>query len=484
MRALLLATLVCIGCAHPPRAPPLTGWRALHTPHLRLRTDLPPADARTTVEQLETLRAALQTAWSEAEETPGLIEAIVLRDGAELRTFTELTGVATLTARGPLLVTAGSPTSFGDLSPDSAVLAHEMAHDLGHRWMPGAPRWFDEGLASYLESAELIDTGRVRLGAIRRADLEYARAHPLIPLDILALTPWETQGPSAVRALYRSARLWVQVLRTEEGQRMRALEAALHRGVSWRIAWSEARQGLDLARLGEALQRWLRAGDFPTELHRFVVPPISIEEQPLALWEVHVTRAELWSVDTVSADAGNRTRRVREELEAAVVAAPDEPLPRVLLADLETDPDRRRTDAEELRRRYPRSPDAAVFLARVLREQGGPVEGRRGAMLDAVILAPDNVDALTGHALEEARAGELARAFDSLHRAEKLAPWNPTVHVARANILSSLGECDEAGDEVQRALDVLADTPPPGDVEVLVRERARLQASCVPALRR
>jgi hypothetical protein len=149
MRALFLATLVCTGCAHPPRAPPLTGWRALHTPHLRLRTDLPPADARTTVEQLETLRAALQTAWSEAEETPGVTEAIVLRDGAELRTFTELTGIATLTARGPLLVTAGSPTSFGDLSPDRAVLAHEMAHDLGHRWMPGAPRWFDEGYATY-----------------------------------------------------------------------------------------------------------------------------------------------------------------------------------------------------------------------------------------------------------------------------------------------------------------------------------------------
>ena len=229
MRALLVAILVCTGCAHPPRAPPLTGWRALRTPHLRLRTDLPPSDARTTVEQLETLRAALQTAWSEAEETPGMTEAIVLRDDAELRTFTELTGVATLTARGPLLVTAGSPTSFGDLSPDHAVLAHEMAHDLGHRWMPGAPRWFDEGLASYLESAELIDTGRVRLGAIRRVDLEYARAHPLIPLDTLVLTPWETQGPSAVRALYRSARLWVQLLRAEEGQRMRALESALRR---------------------------------------------------------------------------------------------------------------------------------------------------------------------------------------------------------------------------------------------------------------
>ena len=32
---------------------------------------------------------------------------------------------------------------------------------------------------------------------------------------------------------------------------------------------------------------------------------------------------------------------------------------------------------------------------------------------------------------------------------------SPTVHVARANILSSVGECQEAGDSMQRALDVL-----------------------------
>ncbi|MGZ6080624.1 MAG: hypothetical protein ACXWK4_07410, partial [Myxococcaceae bacterium] len=159
--------------------------------------------------------------------------------------------------------------------------AHEMAHDLDHRRMPGAPRWFDEGLAAYLESAELIDAGRVRLGAMPRAELEQARAHRLIPLDTLVQTHWETLDPPALQELYRSARLWVQLLRAEERERLRALEAAVARGVPWRVAWAEARQGLDLALLEEALGRWLRAGDFPTELHRFTAPPTSIEEQPL-----------------------------------------------------------------------------------------------------------------------------------------------------------------------------------------------------------
>ena len=392
--------------------------------------------------------------------------------------------MATITARGPLLVTAGSPTSFGDLSPDHTLLAHEMAHDLDHRRMPGAPRWFDEGLASYLESAELIDANRVRLGAIRRDDLDDARARPLIPLDTVVLTAWETLDRPAALELYRSARLWVQLLRAEEPGRMRRLEAALRIGVPWRVAWAEARRGLDLERLEEALGRWLRAGTFPTEVHRFEVPPTSIAERPLARWEVHVVQAELWSAGISPAGTDDRARRVRAELEAAAAAAPDEPLPRVLLADLETQPDRRLTDAEALRQRYPRSADAAVFLARVLREQGGPVEGRRGAMIDAVVLAPNDVDALTGHALEEARAHDFTRAFETLHRAEALAPWNPTVYVTRASILASLGECQEAVAAVQRALDVLGDAPSPDQIGVLVHERTRLQASCLPAARR
>ena len=483
MRSLLLSTLLLVGCAHGPRSPPLTGWQELRSDHFRLQTDLPPDDARTTIERLETLRAALETAWSEPQDTPGKTEAIVLRDGSELRTFTEWTGLATLTRRGPLLVASGSSAAFGDVSPYLALLAHEVAHDLGRRRMPGAPRWFDEGLASYLETAELVDAGRVRLGEISREDLELARTRPLLPLDTLVQARWETESLPRLLEIYRSARIWVHLLRAEEPARMRALEAALRRGTPWRAAWADARRDLDTSRLEDALRRWLHAGDFPTELHRFSVPAPVSKERPLPPWEVHLAQAELWKAGRSSTDAEKRAARVRAELEAAAAAAPDQPLPRVLLAELETDPDRRREQAEALRRTYPQSPEAAVLLARVLRDDGGPVEGRRKAMLDAVVLAPDDVDALTAHAIEEARAGEYVRAFQSLRRAEALAPWNPTVFFARATSLASLGQCDEASDAAQRALDVLPDAAPAVDVQVLARERARVQASCRPTHR-
>ncbi|HSP19736.1 MAG TPA: hypothetical protein VLQ79_09485, partial [Myxococcaceae bacterium] len=275
----------------------------------------------------------------------------------------------------------------------------------------------------------------------------------------------------------------LQLLRAEEPLRRRALADAVAAGGPWRVAWAEARRGLDLARLQEALRRWLSAGAFPTELHRFAAPANSIDEQPLAPWGVHVALAELWSAGISDADPTERAARVRTELAAAAAASPEEALPRVLLAELETDPDRRRALAERLRAAYPRSPDAAVLLARVLRDQGGPLDGRRATMLDAMLLAPDDADALTAHALEEARAGDFNRAFAALRRAETAAPWSPTVHVARANILASAGECQDASDAVQRGLDVLADAPPPEEVTALVRERARLEASCRPRLR-
>ncbi len=480
MRPFLLAALLALGCAHRPRSPPLDGWRELRSPHFRLRTDLPAADARTTIERLETLRAALQSVWSDADaaDAPGTTLAIVLRDRAELRTFTEWSGLATVTRRGPLLIASGPDVAFGDLSPHQALLAHEVAHGLNRWWMPGTPRWFDEGLAAYLESAELIDAGRVRLGALPREDLEQARTRPLLPLDTVVATAWEMASPGELLEVYRSARLWVHALRAQEPGRMRTLEAAVHRGVPWRVAWSDLRQGLDTAPLEDGLRRGLHAGELPTELRRFPVPPSGANERPLAPWEVHLTRAELWAGGATSFDPEERDPRVRAELEAAARSAPDEPLPRVLLAEFETDPDRRRAQAEALHRAYPRSPDAAVLLARVLRDEGGPVEGRRTAMLDAVALAPDDVDALTAHALEEARVGELARAFQSLRRAEALAPWNPGVFVARAAVLAPLGHCAEAVDAVQRALDVLPDAVSPVEVARLVGERARIRASC------
>ena len=400
----------------------------------------------------------------------------------------------------PIIVTAGSGGEFllGDRSPGQQVLAHEVAHDLIRRRMPGAPRWFHEGLAGYLETVVRLDDRRVRFGGSathlrpgapkwhNQPEIAVGPESPpggILSLDALGTVRWEEATESEVGQLYRSARIWVHLLRAEEPERMRSLEAALAAGTPWRVAWAQLRQGLDIDRLNEKLWRLFQMGGWPTEVRVFPseTPRASpVTERALAPWEVHLCLAELWSLAARMSGGAGLAPRVRTELEAAVAAAPDKPVPHVWLTDLETDPDVRRGRAEALVQRFPASAEARVILARVLRDDGGPPEGRREAALAAITAAPDSVDALTAHAIEEVRAGNAEGALRSVNRAERLEPWNPAAFVARAVVLGAIGKCDQAVDAVQRALDVLPDDPPPGDVRTLVRERERIARTCRP----
>lgn len=428
--------------------------------------------------RLETLRAAIGASWPEPMEVPGSTDAVVLHDPAELRTYSSWVGLATTTRRGPLLVTAGVGVPFGDGSPDVVVLAHEVAHDVNRWRMPLVPRWFDEGLAAYLETVELVGETGVRFGAPGPTLIAEARARGVLPLTTLETLNWETAGFEEAQGYYRSARLWIHLLRAEEPRRMRALETALAGGAPWRTAWPQARAGLDEGRLLDTLHRWLVVGSLPTEFHRYTPPTISLAERALAPWEVHLVLAELWQVGAGPPDAEERAARRRQELDRAAQLAPDEALPQVLLADLQPDPNSRRAAAEALVARYPRSPEAAVLLARIERDEGGPPEGREEAARHAVSLAPDEVDALTAFALEEARLGRYPPALESARRAVALAPWNPTVFTTLAGVLARVEQCPEALATFQRAIDVLPDRVSQADLAGLLRERSRMESSC------
>ena len=481
----------------------MTGWRELRAVHFVLRTDLPEDSARTTLEKLETLRWWLQAAWSTGGDSPGTTAAIVLDEPTELSTFTASPGIATNSREGPLLVTAGQVAELlGDRSPAIEILAHEVAHELIQHRMPGAPRWFHEGLAGYLETIVAVDDHRVRFGNFRADQLSVPAVDQagrlsggtsvlprrLLSLDETESRRWETATAEELADLYFSARLWVGMLRIAEPARVRALEAALAAGRSWRLAWADLRKGLDVTPLQEAMWRSMQTGVWPAEVRSF--PPLPgaktrpTTERLLAPWEIHLTLADLWEMSArVRGSEGSASSQVRSELETAAAAAPDQPVPQLRLAELERDRDVRRTRAEALVQRFPASAEARVFLARVLRDDGGPVEGRREAALAAVTAAPDDVDALTAYAIEESRAGNSVGALKSVARAEVLEPWNPAVFVASALVLASIGLCADAVDAVQRALDVLPDNPPQADVQTLVRERERIARTCTPASR-
>ena len=230
------------GCVHTASAPTVTGWQELQSTHVRLRTDLPEGSARTTLIRLEELRRWLQTAWSTGGDSPGTTDAIVLDSPSELRAFTELRGLATTTRRGAMVVASGIVASFGDRSPDQRLLAHEMAHDIIRRRMPAAPRWFQEGLAGYLESVGQPDARHVRFGFISAnrpgaagADqsVTTAASRSMLPLDIVSASQWETSSSEELFELQRSATAWIHLLRAEEPGRWQTLEVAAASGVPW-----------------------------------------------------------------------------------------------------------------------------------------------------------------------------------------------------------------------------------------------------------
>ena len=495
MRGVLITVCFGLACAHSPPSPPLTGWRELRSAHFTLRTNLPEDSARSTLEKLETVRWWLQAAWSTGGDSPGNTRVIVLRDPSDLERFTSMGGIAATTREGPILVTAGriaGQYQYGDASPPVRILAHEVTHDLIRYRMPGAPRWFHEGMAGHLETVRALDATHVRFGFIVQSMAAWRRVDPgrpwgrlnyrFLSLDETESGQWETASGDDLYNLRVSAQLWVRMLRAEEPGRMRALEAELAAGTPWRRAWADLRRTLDVAALKEAVWRAIQSDSLPID-ERSVADLPEVAAQPsserlLADWEVHLSLAELWAIAARERGGEGPEGQVRAELEAAAAAAPDEPVPRIRLADLERDPDLRRARAEALVQRFPGSPDARVFLARVYRDDGGPVEARREAALAAVRAAPDNVDALTAHALEELQAGNPDSALGSVARAEVLESWNPKVFVTRALVLGATGKCDDALAAMQHALDVLPDNPPPGEVRALAARRERISTLC------
>lgn len=257
-----------------------------------------------------------------------------------------------------------------------------------------------------------------------------------------------------------------------------ALERALREGVPWHTAWADARRGLDIAGLHEVVRQWVGGAPLPFEEHSFAAPDVHATERAMAPWEVRLVLADLWTLGGPPEQRFERLWRTRAELESAAGEAPGEALPRVRLAELEMDPEARLALAEAIARAHPDSPDAAVFLAGALRDDGRERPGRAEAIARAVALAPEDPDALSAQAAEQARAGNLTAALQTARGAAALAPWSPTVFRVMANLLAASGRCEEALEAAQRTLSVLPHRASPELVAAAHRDQSLIGSSC------
>ncbi|HMF41009.1 MAG TPA: hypothetical protein VKQ32_09945 [Polyangia bacterium] len=163
----MAALLAGSGCVTFPRAPDEGGppWIEVNTPHFALATDMDRESAEELARTLESWWAAMgialpavggQAAAADGQSDPVL--AIALRNGRERdAVHYRIGGIFDALPLLPPVV------SIGELEDqhDRETLKHELAHAMLYKRLPRVPHWLTEGMAVYLQTAEVDRKNRV-----------------------------------------------------------------------------------------------------------------------------------------------------------------------------------------------------------------------------------------------------------------------------------------------------------------------------------
>jgi len=196
MKYMLVALLLAVGCGavlHDRPGPKHTSWHEARSPHFIVRSDLDEDDLRGKVQRLEASWDALATIYTAI--FPGRPRPDVRLDVIYFEDCSELWGdriayggmVATLgdfSLERQALVCEPSRMIHGARQGEREVITHELAHHFNLGYVPAMPLWLQEGLASYLQSAE-VDGSKVRFGG--RNHMHQPQAGKPTVADLLAM---------------------------------------------------------------------------------------------------------------------------------------------------------------------------------------------------------------------------------------------------------------------------------------------------------
>ncbi len=427
-------------------------WRQLVSDHFVLRTNLGEVEASELIARFERMRAAVAAALPGAPAPPGRVEVIAFRSAADYAAF------APEGARGYYLRSEGGPPRIvmaGGLSATERAL---LAHELTHHFLAGAlkrqPRWFAEGLASYMESlGDDAPAGALVVGAPPPERLARARKTQVPVRELLA---WDGSAPDHDAALARYASSWLLVhwLSHERPAALATLEAHLADGDAPADAWRAALPDCDpavpgaLERLDAELARYAR-GELATRRRTVEVPAaVGYFQSPVPAAEVHAIRLALWGIGPPKGKP-----QLKAEVQDALGDDPAHPIALRYKAALDG------YGALRLARgsvaAHPDDPRAWTFLAEALEGWPGTEAEREAAYRRAAELAPENPAALFNLAIQLLASGRSGEALPQARRAAELAPWSPPILAGYAAVLSDLGQCAAALAVMQRADDAL-----------------------------
>ncbi|MBL8951610.1 MAG: hypothetical protein JNK82_12585 [Myxococcaceae bacterium] len=135
-------------------------WHKVDSAKVRVQSNLAPERLQTEVTRLEQLLQGMK--WALDDNGPfEQVDLVLVHQGDLAALGHDVVGLVRHDGSArQVLIEAGDPED-----PRSyAVAAHELAHVVIDRTMPGAPRWLHEGLASYLDVAELQGQLKMKTG--------------------------------------------------------------------------------------------------------------------------------------------------------------------------------------------------------------------------------------------------------------------------------------------------------------------------------
>lgn len=336
LRAAIAVVVVLMACRAP--VPPVPGkggppWIELTSPHFTIWTDADPDRAREIMAKLERLRVILVYAVFPTAPTEGRDLAIVLRDDAELRAFSDTDQVRpfAVSLQFPLwqpMIVLSAASERGELE---VALAHEMVHAISYGVIHHQPRWFAEGMATYFQTAGLdprLDTIEIG-GSPTGAPITIDR---LLPIS--ELFEWTKKGKEEHRQYTTSwALFWFLINQhTAELQRYAHLLDGAGAKIKQRPdlarrIWDLSFPTLPFTAVDHALEDWISHGE------KYLVRRLSLKIGGRLTTERRLEDADVYAIRALLRHlSGREETQERADVAAAIAAEPTHVLARLLAA--------------------------------------------------------------------------------------------------------------------------------------------------------
>ena len=463
----MLLALGAVACA-TARPRPVIGpastfhspWRELRSDNFLVQTNLDAAQAVEVAGQLELLRGHVLEAMTIAPRAQARLQVVIFTNHQELEVYT-----AHHNAAGGFIRSSEGRERIlleGDLGDQLLrAAAHEIAHYLSFYSMDRQPRWFAEGLASWLSDSVVDGPPHVRVQGLLK----------VAPLSAKRLFDWNDENPDLVHARYMASWLLVEMLAQRHAERFagfqRRLALAEDPVAAWNAIFPEWNQSDDaaIARLDAAVQEHWRTRKAKAVAPEHAAAPL-IAQRLLSLSEVHTLLLELprnWTADAL-----------RKELAEAFAADPGSVA--ALARQAAADPRSGRAFADRAVAAHPEDPQAWRLLAGSL--DAADFAGSESALRKALALAPDRIEAAIELSAELLNQERPAEALPIISGVVARAPWSTTALLLQAQVLSAAGQCKPALAAAYHAVDVAGDHVTAGVREVARADVADLERKC------